>query len=1098
MHLEGGKRPRQPVVAATGCLPTGSRLMVTEKTSGHKFLIDTGSDLCCFPRRLLTGRRHQVTAHELSAANGSVIKTYGLVTLALNLGLRRSFSWSFIIADVSMPIIGNDFLAYYHLLPDCKLKRLIDGETSLFVSCNAHSVAQPSVKAVSDSLPYADLLAKFPDITRPPGKPREITHNTVHFIKTLPGPPVSCRPRRLVGDRLTTAQQEYRAMLEDGTARPSDSPWSSALHIVRKKSGSGWRPCGDYRALNARTVADCYPVKHIQDFAHNIADCKIFGLIDLVKAYQQIPVHPEDICKTAVATPFGLFEFPFMPFGLRNAAQTFQRFMDEVTRGLDFCYCYIDDILIFSRTPEEHKVHLEILLQRLSNYGVVLNPAKCIFEAAELDFLGYRISAAGISPPTHRVDALRAYPLPPTVKDLRRFLGMINFYRRFLPQAAELQAPLHDLLSGPKVKGSTPVPWTPALETAFKACKDHLAKATLLTYPKTGVPLALFTDVSLKSAGAVLQQFVDNAWQPLAFFSKKLSQRHSDWPPFHRELLAIYESVFHFRHALEGQHFTIYTDHKPLIFLFTQKRDKLPPIQRNQLTYVSQFTTDVRHVSGVDNVVADSLSRINLVTLKSVDHKALAEAQEQDEELKTLPPDSPLVLEHYTVPGTHIQLKCDRSAGRPRPFVPTALRRQIFDQLHGLSHPGVRTTIKMVTDRFVWPSVNKDVRLWARTCLQCQRSKVSRHVTAPLGNFTPPSSRFSHVHIDLIGPLPVSKGFKYCLTCVDRWTRWPEVCPIQDVTADTVAAAFMTCWISRFGVPERITTDRGAQFRSFLFHNLAERFGIEMRHTTSYHPAANGQCERLHRQLKAAIMAHDDIHWIDALPLVLLGIRNAFKEDIQATTAELVFGEPLRLPGELVAAKEETTIEKSEFAAKLRQHFSKLRPIPASRHANPSSFVYRDLSHATHVLLRVDKVRRSLEAPYTGPYRIISRSADNKSIVLDVKGKPNTVSIDRVKPAYLLAQDDTSDEQLLPPDGVLVRQSAKPEDRSPPASRTQPTPTSRTQPTLTSRTQPTPTSRTQPTPQPRESTAPPTAAAAAPPTTRAGRRVRFPDRFIPG
>lgn len=1072
LRIQDGKRERQPVIAATGCLPTGSRLVITEKTTKHGFLIDTGSDLCCFPRRLLTSRRPQLNPHLLSAANGSAIKTYGLLPLALNLGLRRSYSWSFVIADVSMPIIGNDFLAHYHLLPDCKLKRLVDGSTGLFVQVGTYptSAMQCSVKAVSDSQPFAELLAQFPDITRPAGKPRESRHNTVHYIRTTPGQPASCRPRRLVGERLTTAKAEYEAMLQDGTARPSDSPWSSALHIVPKKGGTGWRPCGDYRALNARTIPDSYPVRHIQDFAHNITGCKVFGLIDLVKAYQQIPVYSEDICKTAVATPFGLFEFPFMPFGLRNAAQTFQRFMDEVVRGLKFCYVYIDDILIFSKTPEEHAANLKILLQRLSAYGVVINPSKCIFKASELDFLGYRITAAGISPPAHRIEALRSYPLPKTVKDLRRFLGMLNFYRRFLPKAAELQAPLHNALSGPKMKGSTPFPWTPALEQAFFACKDHLAAATLLTYPVDNAPLALFTDVSLTSAGAVLQQLVDSTWQPLAFFSKKLTARQSTWPPFHRELLAIYESIHHFRHALEGQNFQIYTDHKPLIFMFSQKRDKLSPVQRNQLTYISQFSTDIRHVSGVDNVVADALSRVDAVNLQSVDFKALATAQQQDEELHAWKSrDSNLLLEPVTVPGTTYELQCDLSTGRPRPFVPAGWRRKIFSQLHELSHPGARASVKLVTERFVWPSVNKDVTTWARACLACQRTKVSRHVVSPLGHFTAPTARFGQVHIDLIGPLPLSKGYKYCLTCVDRWTRWPEVYPLKDITADTVASAFLMCWVARFGVPERVTSDRGSQFRSQLFTDLAKCLGMDLGHTTAYHPAANGQVERMHRQLKAAIMAHDDIHWVDALPIVLLGIRTAYKEDIKATTAELVYGEPLRLPGELITAEQhDSTTQTSDILSKLRQHFIALRPTPASRHANPGSFVYRDLDTATHVLLRVDRVRRSLEPPYTGPYRIISRSDSAKTLLLDIKGKPNTVSIDRVKPAYLLADDSG-------------------EDRQP----TRPSPT----PAAGADTLPTPL----PQPEPPALPSPPPVTPALPvPLRRSGRLVRFPDRFIPG
>lgn len=1028
---------------------------------------------------MLRNQRPTLTNHVLSAANGSDIKTYGLQKLVLNLGLRRAFSWSFIIADVSMPIIGSDFLAFYHLLPDCRLKRLVDGTTGLYSQGNTQHVLQDSVKAVNDSQPYADLLAEFPDATRPPGTSRNIKHNTVHFIRTTTGPPVHCRPRRLVGHLLETAKSEYAAMLQEGSARPSDSPWSSPLHLVTKKGGTGFRPCGDYRFLNHRTIPDSYPVRHIHDFAHNIAGCKIFALIDLVKAYQQIPVHPDDVCKTAVATPFGLFEFPYMPFGLRNAAQTFQRFMDGVVRGLDFCFCYIDDVLVFSRNIEEHRSNLRTLLSRLAQYSVVINPAKCIFEASTLTFLGYKVSAEGISPPEERVEALRSYPKPATIKECRRFLGMYNFYRRHLPKTAELQAPLHEALAGPKMKGSTPFPWTPAREAAFNACKEHLASATLLTYPVDGAHLALFVDASLTSVGGAMQQYVNDTWQPLAFFSKKLSQRQSTWPAYHRELLAVYEGVRHFRHALEGQVFTIYTDHKPLIYVFTQKHDKMPPVQRNHVTFISQYSTDIRHLSGVDNQVADAFSRINAISFSAVDFKTLSDSQQQDDELRmwsTTATPSSLVLEKVSVPGTDIQLTCDTSTGRPRPFVPAPCRRRIFDQIHGLSHPGTRTTVKLVTERYVWPSVKKDVTAWTRACLPCQRSKVTRHVTAPLGHFANPSSRFAHVHIDLIGPLPPSKGFKYCLTFVDRWTRWPEVYPLADITADTVTLAFLTCWVARFGVPERVTCDRGSQFRSHLFRDLAQQLGFELCPTVAYRPCANGQVERLHRQLKAAIMCHDNIHWVEALPFVLLGIRTAFKDDIEATTAELVYGENLRLPGDLVIARTgDTSSSSSELLERLRQHFSKIRPIPASRHANPGSFIFRDLATASHVLLRVDRVRRSLEAPYIGPFRVISWDNAAKTVTLEIKGKPNKVSIDRVKPAYIVADD--SDNTTCPVPARPAPPSAPATADLPPVS-------------------PAPPSQPPPPPELPPAAAPPPS---TPERTRRSHRVRFPpDRFIPG
>jgi cleavage and polyadenylation specificity factor subunit 1 len=212
----------------------------------------------------------------------------------------------------------------------------------------------------------------------------------------------------------------------------------------------------------------------------------------------------------------------------------------------------------------------------------------------------------------------------------------------------------------------------------------------------------------------------------------------------------------------------------------------------------------------------------------------------------------------------------------------------VFQSVHDLPHAGTKATAKLVAQRFVWPGMQKNSRIWARACQPCQRSKVSRHTMTPLGNFTPPAAHFLHVHIDPVGPLLTSAGYIYCLTAVDCFTRWPEVTPILGITADTVARALLTGWISRFGCPQTITTDQGRQFESQLFRSLANMCDIQLSQMTAHHPAANGLVEQFHRTLKAAIVCHTDQQWTEALPLVLLAIRTALKEDLQSSVAELV------------------------------------------------------------------------------------------------------------------------------------------------------------------------------------------------------------------
>lgn len=966
------------------------------------------------------------------AANGTKINVYKRKTVKVDFGLRRDFSFPFYVCNVSCNIIGADFLHNFNLKPDLRNRKIIDSCTNLNTNGLLKECNIFSVKSFTDDSVFMKLLSEFPSVTKLPDPNHPVKHNTMHFIQTH-GPPVVCKPRRLAPDRLKIAKREIQHMLELGHMRPSKSNFASPLHLVPKKNSSDWRPVGDFRLLNAQTVKDKYCLPTVSDFTAELHGCKIFSHIDLVKAYHQIPINPADIHKTAICCPFGTFESTRMQFGLCNASATFQRFIDEITRDLHGVFAFVDDILIASSNSDEHLNHLKCLFTRLDKYGLCINLAKCEFGKSSLEFLGFLVSEHGIKPLPDRVKAIQNFPQPNSLTQLRRFLGLFNFYRRFVPKAAHILAPLNQLLQGKKnktrvpKKHEPPLEWNEVAEQAFLKAKTALAEATLLRHPIPNAKLSLWTDASDVAIGSTLMQFSNNSWEPLAFLSMKLDKSQKKWSTYDRELLAIYSSIKKFRHMLEGRRFTIFTDQKPLIFAFKQKSEKCSPRQLRHLDFISQFSTDIQHVSGESNTIADALSRVEIDSISKIpvlNYKFLAEEQLRDEELQKLLESNSLGLKKHYFPLEDIELFCDSTTKHPRPFIPTSYRSVIFENLHYFSHPGISATTKLISSRFIWPGMRKDIKARVLNCNKCQRAKVFRHTKAPLGTFSQPDARFSHIHIDFIGPLPPSDGMRYCMTIIDRFTRWSEVIPTTDMLAETTARALLHHWISRFGSPVTITTDQGKNFESHLFRELTNILGSHRIHSSSYHPQSNGMIERLHRHLKGALRAHENPKWTDVLPIVLLGLRTAVKNDLNATSAQLVYGTNLRLPSDLLSNESYKQPISPNYVSNLISMMRKINPVTSPSHGNSKVFVNKALKDCSHVFLRIDKIHPSLTSPYSGPHLVIDRN--DKNFVLDLNGKKTTISIDRLKPAFELNDDFKSAKMPLLPNPTKVIEKSHP------------------------------------------------------------------------
>jgi transposase InsO family protein len=735
-------------------------------------------------------------------------------------------------------------------------------------------------------------------------------------------------------------KENVEQMVKAGVVRDSRSPWSSPVVMVRKKDGA-IRFCVDYRKLNAVTERDVYPLPRIDDTLAALGGKRFFSSLDMWSAYWQIPVEEDSKKYTAFVCEFGLWEFNSLPFGLTNAPAAFQRIMDVVMAGLKFntVLCYLDDIVVFSSTLEQHLKDLDVVLGRLEEYGLVLKLAKCTFASSKIHYLGHVVSREGVGPDPAKIAAVKDYPQPKTVKDVRSFLGFASYYRRFIKDFATVAAPLTAHLAGGH-SARTPIEWNEASQKAFDTLREMLTTAPILLHPRWDREFILQTDASDVGIAAVLAQRDEQGREGVvAYISRMLAKAEVRWRVHEREALAVVWACETLRPYLAHNPFRliVQTDHANLTYMFAATT---PPRLARWAVRMAEFHYTMEYKKGVQNK-ADALSRAPLAVLAvgGAAHVPEGWAKEQEEDtvlgplLAQMARDggvTELRSKHAGEKGVYTRDRLGLLRYRPSTMpaedgerlplvVPLRKRAEVLRLMHDeplMGHLGVKKTWRKMAQRFFWPGMRKDVKKYVSACLTCRQFKsVAPRRQGVLQPWVA-SKPFTVVHCDFIGPLrETRRRMKYVCVFVDRFTRWVEVAATATCDAETAGDCFIDCVVSRHGCPETVVTDRGTSFTARLYQRLVHRLGVRSLLVTAYNPQANAHVERVNRVLKAmmASAAKDRLEdWDLTLQAVVFAHRTAFMEQLRATPFELVYGRQARLPADVLLGAQEKLDEDVE------------------------------------------------------------------------------------------------------------------------------------------------------------------------------------------
>ena len=830
---------------------------------------------------------------------------------------------------------------------------------------------QKLIDGVDGSIPESTCLAleaillKHADVFSQDENDLGKTNIIMHYVDTGEARPVRQSLRRYPATHVEAISQHVDKMLKQGIIEPASSPWASNVVLVKKKDGS-LRCCIDYRQLNSVTKKDVYPLPRIDDCLDAMSSASLFSTFDLRSSYHQVEVAPQDRDKTTFICPRGMYRYRTMPFGLCNAGATFQRLMDVVMSGLhlDVCLVYLDDIVVFSKTTEEHLERLVRILGRLQSAGLKLKPEKCCLMQRSVSFLGHVVSDQGIATDPEKTKMVTEWPVPNSVKEVRSFLGLTGYYRRFVKDYASIAAPLHFL-----TKKDQPFVWTEETQEAFETLKDALTSPPILAMPNDTGEFVLDTDACDRTIGAVLSQVQDGIEKVIAYAGRSLDKREVNYCITRKELLAIVYSLRYFKQYLMGRRFKIRTDHAPLTWL----RRTPDPVgqQARWLEIMEEYDFVVEHRPGVKHGNADAISR-RPCRVKSCacrgdkteeDHvvmsvsamngfatatndadfpnnvdneywsiEGLRAAQESDPDVSCIldlmndsmekPPWDSVACRSHDVrvlwgmwPRLRIwngilQRRFESPNGLSvtwQVVLPVKLRKEFLSVIHGGmtgGHLARRRTAASIQSRVYWPTWSSDLDAFLRECEPCAR--YHRGCAPKKANLCTPlvGEPWLRVSVDITGPHPrSSRSNQYILTLVDHFSKWGEAIPLRNHTAPTVARALMVHVFSKFGAPQQLLTDRGSEFESELFQELMRWMEIDKLRTTAYHPSCNGVVERFHRTLNSMlgkVVSESQRDWDERLPLVLAAYRATPHESTGLTPNRLFLGHEVRMPIDLV------------------------------------------------------------------------------------------------------------------------------------------------------------------------------------------------------